>query len=126
MPTVVGGTILIVWVVLIIVWSAIRRQRMLQYQNNMAAAVAHPVNQAPQPQLYYPPQQNYSVGYANQSVMPMGIQQPTYQNQLATDQNVYIIEPIPRTSEPIAYGPAAPVPSNSVYVAQGMPATQKY
>ena len=123
-PTVVGGTILIVFVVLIIVWSAIRRQRMLQYQNNLAAAVAHPANQAPQ--LYYQHQQNYSVGYANQSAMPMGIQQPAYPNPPTSDQNVYIIEPIPRTSEPVAYGPAAPVSSNSVYVAQGIPASQKY
>ena len=98
---------------------------MLQYQNNMvASAVAHPANQAPQPQLYYPPHQNYSVGNADQSVMPMGIQQPTYPNQLATDQNVYIIEPIPRTSEPIPYEPAYPVPSNSVYVGQGIPVSQ--
>ena len=121
-PTVVGGTILIVIVVLIIVWSAIRRQRMLQYQSNMAAAVAYHANQAPQ--LYYPPQQNYSVGYTNQGAVVMGTQHSTYPFPQTPRQNVYIIEPTPRTSEPIAYGPADPVPENSVYVAQGVPVNQ--
>ena len=124
-PTVVGGTLFIILIVIIIVWSARRRQRMIQYQNNMAAAVAHPVNSAPQPQLYYPPhQQNYSAGYANQSAVVMGTQQPTYPSTSTPRQNIYIIEPTPRTSEPIIYGPADPVPENSIYVAKGVPVNQ--
>ena len=56
----------------------------------------------------------------------MGTQQPAYPAPPIMNQNVYIIEPIPNTSEPIVYEPADPVPQNSIYVAQGVPAYQKY
>ena len=117
-PTVVGGTMWIIWGVLIIVCCIISRKLRMLSQNNMAGAVIeYRENQAPQ--LYYPPQQNNSVVYTNQGAVVMGTQYSTYPSPQTPRQNVYIIEPTPRTSEPIAYGPTDPVPQNSIYVAQG-------
>ena len=126
-PTVVGGSIFIIWITLIICWSVIRSRRNLQlHQNIAAAAIVYPANSTPQHQKFYPHQNNYNAGYVNQGAIIMGTQQPANPAHPTMNQNVYIIEPIPNTPEHIVYEPADPVPDNSIYYSQGVPDDQKY
>ena len=123
-PTIVGGTFIILIVIFVVVWNIIRRRRIQQAFNNSQAARANVAQPAPAPQLYYPPGHvNYNPNPPSAPVM-YAPAQPSYQP--APGQQIYVLEPVPMepTLQPM-YVPAAPVQTNqNIYT--GTPVYPKY
>ena len=116
-PTLIGGIILIIIMIWIIIWWVNSKMRNGQIQNESAVDAENPFEGASRPQIYYPPQQDYRIGIANQGVIEMEIPQPAWPAKSEKKQNIYMIESVPtRPSKPAGYNSVDPVLEASIHV----------